>query len=65
MATNITENTDKGNKDETIKALIVRIEDESEEFLNYVNATNQCAYTDRMVENIIALAHKLEATYNI
>lgn len=44
---------------------IKKIHNKTQGFLNYLTTYgNECAYTDRMVEQIIDFAHELEEKYN-
>lgn len=53
------------DKDTKMKGLISAIYDTCEDFLNYVNGMgNQCAYTDRHIEEILDFAKELDKTYN-
>ena len=36
---------------------------DEKEYLDYVNAINECAYTDRMIEGIIILSEELKELY--
>lgn len=47
--------------DKKIEALIKKINQETEEFLDL---PNQCAYSDRIVESIIENAEKLKTAYD-
>ena len=47
--------------DKKIESLIKKIKQETEEFLNL---PNQCAYSDRIVENIIKYADELKTAYD-
>lgn len=54
------------NIEKKITKFIKKIEDECKEFIKYEETFgNQCAYTDRMVENIIEFAGKLEKPHKI
>ena len=47
-----------------VEALVKNVEVECQKWLTEVsNLGNQCAYTDRIIENIIARAKELEAKY--
>lgn len=44
---------------------VKKINRETKEFLNYLETYgNECAYTDRMIENIIQYSHELEKKYH-
>ena len=47
-------------KDIKIKNLVNRIKIDCNEYLDYINMYNECAYTDRMIENIISNLNKLK-----
>lgn len=44
------------------KTYIRRLKEAIDEFVNYTDSLNECAYTDRMKENIIARARDLVFT---
>lgn len=47
-----------------VETLVKNVADECQNWLTEVsNLGNQCAYTDRIIENIIARAKELEAKY--
>lgn len=50
--------------DRSVKSYVEQIKTQAQEFLDFVNSNNQCAYTDRMVENILKTAEKLDKVYN-
>ena len=50
--------------DRSVKSCVEQIRSQAQEFLDYVNSNNQCAYSDRMVENILKTAEKLDKIYN-
>ena len=53
------------NIEKRITKFIRKIEEECKEFIKYEETFgNQCAYTDRMVENIIDFSKQLENSYN-
>lgn len=49
--------------DKAVYLLVKEIRDEANSFVNYVDAFNQCAMTDRAVETIIESAKKLAKAY--
>lgn len=52
-------------KDKEVKELIEQLNLKSSGFLEWVaELGNQCAFTDRFVEEIISTAQKLEKVYN-
>ena len=51
-------------KDIKIKNLVNRIKIDCNEYLDYINMYNECAYTDRMIENIISNLNKLKVIHN-
>ena len=50
--------------DRSVKSCVEQIRSQTQEFLDYVNSNNQCAYSDRMVENILKTAEKLDKVYS-
>ena len=46
--------------DKQIKTLIHELKNECNEYLNYVNEYNECAFTDRKIEYIIDIVKRLE-----
>lgn len=50
--------------DNKIKNLIRKIRNECNEYLDYINKYNECAYSDRMIENIISNLNKLKVIHN-
>lgn len=44
--------------------IMLEITKQSKEFCNYVSGSNQCAYTDRMIETVIEKARKLELEHD-
>lgn len=50
--------------DRSVKSCVEQIRTQAQEFLDFVNSNNQCAYSDRMVENILKTAEKLDKVYN-
>ena len=50
--------------DRSVKSCVEQIRTQAQEFLNFVNSNNQCAHSDRMVENILKTAEKLDKVYN-
>ena len=50
--------------DRSVKSCVEQINAQAQEFLDFVNSNNQCAYTDRIVENILKTAEKLDKVYN-
>ena len=50
--------------DRSVKSCVEQIRSQAQEFLDYVNSNNQCAYSDRMVENILKTAEKLDKIYS-
>ncbi len=55
----------KTNIEKRITKFVEQIKDESQEFIKYEETFgNQCAYTDRIVENIIKFSKQLENSYN-
>jgi len=50
--------------DKEIKALISEISAEAKKYLGFVTDANPCAYTDRMVEEIIEKSKRLEELHN-
>lgn len=50
--------------DRSVKSCVEQIRSQAQEFLDYVNSNNQCAYSDRMVENILKTSEKLDKVYN-
>lgn len=49
--------------DKAVYLLVKQIQDKANSFVNYVDAFNQCAMTDRQVEDIIDAAKKLAKAY--
>ena len=49
--------------DKKIKSIINKIKYECNDYLNYVNNYNECAYSDRKIEDIIINLKKLEQLY--
>ena len=49
--------------DKKIKKIIEKISEISKEYLDFVNDMNECATTDRMIENIIAKSKELDHYY--
>lgn len=50
--------------DRSVKSCVEQIRTQAQEFLDFVNSNNQCAYSDRMVENILKTSEKLDKVYN-
>ena len=50
--------------DRSVKSYVEQIRTQAQEFLDFVNSNNQCAYSDRMVENILKTAENLDKVYN-
>ena len=50
--------------DRSVKSCVEQIRTQAQEFLDFVNSNNQCAYYDRMVENILKTSEKLDKVYN-
>ena len=50
--------------DKEIRSTVMKIKESVDEFVEYTETLNQCAYTDSMVLNIIDLAEKLKAAYD-
>ncbi len=50
--------------DRSVKSYVEQIRTQAQEFLDFVNSNNQCAYSDRMVENILKTSEKLDKVYN-
>jgi hypothetical protein len=50
--------------DKEIRSTVMKIKESVDEFAEYTETLNQCAYTDSMVLNIIDLAEKLKAAYD-
>jgi len=50
--------------DNKIKNLVKRIRNECNEYLDYINMYNECAYSDRMIEKIISNLNQLRIIYN-
>ncbi len=46
--------------DKKIKSLIKKINYECSSYLAYVSTLNECAVTDRVIENVIELSKELE-----
>lgn len=49
--------------DKKIKSIINKIKYECNDYLNYVSNFNECAYSDRKIEDIIINLKKLERLY--
>lgn len=49
--------------DKEIRSTVIKIKESADEFVEYTETLNQCAYTDAMVLNIIYLAEKLKDAY--
>jgi len=55
----------KMTKDERLMQAVKRIKEQSEIWIDQVNSIgNQCAYTDRGLENILDLSKELDKIYN-
>ena len=53
------------SKDAKIEEAVTRVRNAADAFLRYIECMgNQCAYTDRMVEEIIENGKNLENVYN-
>ena len=50
-------------KDKKIKQTVKELKKACRQYLDYVTALNPCAYSDRMVEEILEKADKLNAIY--
>lgn len=50
--------------DKEIRSTVMKIKESANEFVEYTETLNQCAYTDAMVLNIIDLAEKLKTAYD-
>lgn len=50
--------------DKEIRSTVIKIKESADEFVEYTETLNQCAYTDAMVLNIIDLAEKLKTAYD-
>lgn len=50
--------------DKKIKSLINKIKYECNDYLDYVNNYNECAYSDRKIEDIITNLKKLERLHD-
>ena len=53
-----------GVYDKEIKDTIKDLNDFCNDYLYCVNQINECAWTDRIIENILTLSKKLEDYYN-
>lgn len=50
------------DNDEKLRELIASIHTKTKEFIDYVNQIgNQCAYTDRLIEDVIQQSKELES----
>lgn len=50
--------------DKEIRSTVVKIKEPADEFVEYTETLNQCAYTDALVLIIINLAEKLKIAYD-
>ena len=51
-------------RDNELKAAMADLYNAVIKFCQYTSALNQCAHTDRMIENVISAAKELEKVYN-
>lgn len=51
-------------KDKELKTAMIKVYNAVIRFSQYTSALNQCAYSDRLVENVISAAKELEKIYN-
>ena len=52
------------DNDSKIKDVVVKIRDKASAYINYVDALNPCAYSDRIIEELIDESKKLENYVN-
>ncbi len=54
----------KMENDNKIKDVVAKIRDKASAYINYVDALNPCAYSDRIIEELIDESKKLENYVN-
>lgn len=52
------------NYDKNIFEIVKKIKESCEEYLDYVNTYNECAYSDRSIESILDYCNKLAVNYS-
>lgn len=50
--------------DKKIKKIVEELNKDTQEYLDYITDLNECAFTDRKIENIIKKAKELDKYYN-
>ncbi|MDO5568575.1 MAG: hypothetical protein Q4G04_00480 [bacterium] len=53
------------NNDKEIKKVVSELQEQCNDFLSYIDSSNECAYSDRMLEDIIKKGNYLSELYEI